>query len=35
MTPDVKRMKAAAGGGYATATDLADWLVRDAGHAVP
>jgi argininosuccinate lyase len=29
MTPDVKRMKAAAGAGYATATDLADWLVRE------
>jgi argininosuccinate lyase len=28
MTPDGKRMKAAAGAGYATATDLADWLVR-------
>ena len=28
MTPDIKRMRAAAGGGYATATDLADWLVR-------
>ena len=28
MTLDVKRMKAAAGAGYATATDLADWLVR-------
>ena len=28
MTPDRKRMKAAAGAGYATATDLADWLVR-------
>ena len=28
MRPDVKRMKAAAGAGYATATDLADWLVR-------
>ncbi len=28
MTPDAKRMKAAAGAGYATATDLADWLVR-------
>ena len=28
MTPDPKRMKAAAGAGYATATDLADWLVR-------
>jgi argininosuccinate lyase len=28
FTPDVKRMKAAARSGYATATDLADWLVR-------
>ena len=28
MTPDPKRMKAAAGAGYATATDLADWLVQ-------
>src|SRR4051812_10707303 len=28
MTPDVARMKAAAGQGYSTATDLADWLVR-------
>ena len=28
LTPDAKRMKAAAGAGYATATDLADWLVR-------
>jgi argininosuccinate lyase len=28
MTPDLKRMKAAAGAGYSTATDLADWLVR-------
>jgi argininosuccinate lyase len=28
MEPDVERMKAAAGMGYATATDLADWLVR-------
>ncbi|MFL4985415.1 MAG: argininosuccinate lyase, partial [Xanthobacteraceae bacterium] len=28
MQPDVARMKKAAGGGYATATDLADWLVR-------
>src|SRR3954467_1955624 len=40
MTPDVARMLAAAGAGYATATDLADWLVRtlkmpfrDAHHA--
>jgi argininosuccinate lyase len=28
MEPDAARMKAAAGLGYATATDLADWLVR-------
>jgi len=28
MRPDAARMKAAAGMGYATATDLADWLVR-------
>jgi argininosuccinate lyase len=28
MEPDTARMKAAAGMGYATATDLADWLVR-------
>src|SRR5512140_751244 len=28
MQPDAARMKAAAGVGYATATDLADWLVR-------
>jgi argininosuccinate lyase len=28
MTPDEARMKKAAGEGYATATDLADWLVR-------
>ncbi len=28
MTPDARRMKAAAGAGYAIATDLADWLVR-------
>ncbi len=28
MTPDAKRMKAAAGAGYSTATDLADWLAR-------
>jgi argininosuccinate lyase len=40
MKPDAARMKAAAGSGYATATDLADWLVRtlkipfrDAHHA--
>jgi len=29
MVPDAARMKAAAGAGYATATDLADWLVRE------
>jgi argininosuccinate lyase len=28
LAPDLKRMKAAAGFGYATATDLADFLVR-------
>ncbi len=28
LTPDEARMKKAAGEGYATATDLADWLVR-------
>jgi argininosuccinate lyase len=28
IVPDEARMKAAAGKGYATATDLADWLVR-------
>jgi argininosuccinate lyase len=31
MTPDTARMKAAAAQGYSTATDLADWLVREAG----
>jgi argininosuccinate lyase len=29
MTPDVDRMRAAAGLGYSTATDLADWLVQN------
>lgn len=28
LTPNEEKLKAAAGGGYATATDLADWLVR-------
>jgi argininosuccinate lyase len=28
LEPDISRMKKAAGEGYATATDLADWLVR-------
>jgi argininosuccinate lyase len=31
MEPDVARMAAAAGSGFSTATDLADWLVRVAG----
>jgi argininosuccinate lyase len=31
MEPDEKAMKRAAGAGYATATDLADWLVRALG----
>jgi argininosuccinate lyase len=31
MTIRSDRMKAAAGSGYSTATDLADWLVREAG----
>ena len=29
LVPDLKRMKQAAGAGFATATDLADWLVRE------
>ncbi len=28
MTPDLARMRALAGAGFSTATDLADWLVR-------
>jgi argininosuccinate lyase len=31
MQPNRERMHAAADAGYATATDLADWLVRSAG----
>ncbi|MCP8897362.1 argininosuccinate lyase [Shinella daejeonensis] len=31
LTVRADRMKAAAGSGYSTATDLADWLVREAG----
>jgi argininosuccinate lyase len=31
LKPDVARMREAAGAGYATATDLADWLVRRLG----
>jgi len=29
MEPDVERMRRAAGEGFATATDLADWLTRE------
>jgi argininosuccinate lyase len=29
LRPDLARMRAMAGAGYATATDLADWLVRE------
>ena len=29
LEPDTRRMEAAAGAGFATATDLADWLVRE------
>ena len=31
MEPNIERMAAAAGAGYSTATDLADWLVRETG----
>jgi argininosuccinate lyase len=31
LEPNLGAMKKAAGAGYATATDLADWLVRVAG----
>jgi argininosuccinate lyase len=31
MEPQLKRLKKAAGSGYSTATDLADWLVRVLG----
>ena len=34
MRPDRDRMRAAAGRGYATATDLADWLVQSGWAAV-
>ena len=30
LEPDTARMAAAAGAGFSTATDLADWLVREA-----
>ena len=31
LEPNVKELKKAAGSGYSTATDLADWLVRTLG----
>jgi argininosuccinate lyase len=31
LKPDMERMAAAAGAGFSTATDLADWLVRELG----
>jgi argininosuccinate lyase len=31
LTADTEAMRAAAAGGYSTATDLADWLVRELG----
>ena len=31
LEPEAHRMAAAAGAGYSTATDLADWLVRETG----
>ena len=31
LEPDTERMEAAAGAGFSTATDLADWLVRELG----
>jgi argininosuccinate lyase len=31
LEPDAARMAAAAGAGFSTATDLADWLVRELG----
>ena len=31
LKPDLARMRAAAGSGYSTATDLADWLVQELG----
>jgi argininosuccinate lyase len=33
MAPDAGRLRAAAGDGFSTATDLADWLVRVLGMA--
>ena len=31
LQPDTRKMAAAAGAGFSTATDLADWLVRELG----
>ena len=31
MAPEAERLRAAAGAGFSTATDLADWLVRRLG----
>jgi argininosuccinate lyase len=31
LTPNAEKMAAAAGAGFSTATDLADWLVRELG----
>ncbi|MGM0586395.1 MAG: argininosuccinate lyase [Pseudomonadota bacterium] len=31
MTPEAENLRAAAASGFSTATDLADWLVREAG----
>ena len=33
LTPNAERMAQAAGAGFSTATDLADWLVRELGMA--
>ena len=35
LEPDIARMQEAAGEGYSTATDLADWLTRELETAVP
>ncbi len=35
LEPNAEVLGRAAGSGYATATDLADWLVRELGPAVP
>ena len=35
MEPNAEAMRRGRGAGFSTATDLADWLVREAGPAVP